>query len=116
MMFLTNYPKKVRLFSSLETLTKIKHYEYDSSKNAFFDSTSFHSFLSQMLPPTRVRDNSKTLLDNLFSNAIPSKILSSNVTLPVSDYLPQYLIATIIFFNSPSLKYNIYKRKLSKFY
>ena len=93
----------------------LQHYEQDSSKNAFFDSTFFHLFPFQILPPARVRDNSKTLLDNIFSNAIPSNIIPGNVTLSVSDHLPRFVITSNIFLNPPSLKYKIYKRKWSKY-
>ena len=45
------------------------NYEQDTSTNEFLDSLSCHLFLPHILQPTRVRSNSKTLIDYIFSNA-----------------------------------------------
>ena len=46
--------------------------------------------------------NSKTIIDNIFSNIISTGIISGNLTAKISDNLPQFLIAPEIFWNSPS--------------
>ena len=46
--------------------------------------------------------NSKTIIDNIFSNIISTDIISGNLTAEISDTLPQFLIAPEIFRNSPS--------------
>ena len=46
------------------------NYEQDTSTNEFLNSLSSHLFLPHILQPTRVRSNSKTLIDYIFSNAV----------------------------------------------
>ena len=55
--------------------------------------------------------NSKTLIDNIFSND-PSfaKSTSGNFTFSISDHLPQFLIIPHEI-NHPPKKHNIFKRK-----
>ena len=63
------------------------------------------------MPPTRVAINSKTLIDNMFSNILGPNSVSENLTVPVSDHLPQLVIASNIFSNSSSgRKSNVYER------
>ena len=64
---------------------------------------------------TRIRNNSKTLLDNICSNVITPNNISGNITTTISDHLPQFLIALAIFFNPPSAKLNIFESYWSKF-
>ena len=59
-------------------------------------------FLLHIMQPTRVTSNSKTLTDNIFSNILGPDSVSENLTATVSDHLPQFLIASNIFSNSPS--------------
>ena len=55
--------------------------------NEFLDSFSSYYFVAHILQPTRVNSNSKTLIDNIFSNmAVPKKIYG-NLTASVSDRL-----------------------------
>ena len=50
--------------------------------NEFLDSLSSHMLLPHIVQPTRIRNNSKTLIDNTYSNVItPNNI---------STLLPQY--------------------------
>ena len=59
--------------------------------------------------------NSKTIIDNIFSNIISTGIISGNLTAKISDNLPQFLIAPEIFWNSPSNKSNYFERDWSNF-
>ena len=87
------------------------NYDHDTSRNEFLDSLYSHLLASHTLQPTRVRGNSKTLIDNIFSNAIFLDMISGNLTpsnsdyLPSnSDYLPQFFTARNIFVQLPKLK------------
>ena len=60
--------------------------------------------------PTRIRDSSKTLIDNIFSNALIENTVSSNLTGTISDHLPQFIIFPNIFSNPTSNKPSIYER------
>ena len=62
----------------------------------FFDSLPSHLFLPHILQPARMGSNSKTLIDNIFSNAMSLSIMSGNITLSISDYPPQFIISTLL--------------------
>ena len=77
--------------------------------NEFLDSLSSHLLLPHIVQPTRMRNNSKTLIDNINSNVITPNNISGNLTATISDHLPQFLIAPDIFSNPSSTKLNILK-------
>ena len=90
-------------------------YDNHHSTNEFLDSLSSHLFLPHITQPTRIRDSSKTLIDNIFSNTLIENTISGNLTATISDHLPQFLILPNIFSNPPSNKSNIYERDWSNF-
>lgn len=94
---LTEENKTVLLLGDINYL----NYDQHNLTDEFLDSLSFHSFLLQILEPTRVTSNSKTLTDNNFSNTISPNIVSDNLNLSISDDVPQFLIARNIFLTSP---------------
>ena len=62
-----------------------------------------------------LRNNSRTLIDNIYSNKnTPNNILGS-LTATIFDHLFQYLNAPDIFSNPSSTKLNIFERDWSKF-
>ena len=77
------------------------------------DSLSSHYFFTHILQPSRVTTNSKTLIDNIFSNMAVPNTNSGNLTASISDHLPQFLVAPNIFFNAPYPKSNNYDRDWS---
>ena len=81
--------------------------------NEFVDSLSSHLFLPHITQPIRIRDFSKTLIDNIFSKTLIENTISGNLT--ISDHLPQFITLPNIFSNSPSNKSNIYERDWSNF-
>ena len=90
-------------------------YEIHSSTNEFLDSLASNMFLPYILLPTRVTSHSKTLIDNIFSNHITKEADCGNITLTISDHLPQFLIVPSMFSDSPTPKSNIYERDWSSF-
>ena len=81
----------------------LSHYDIHPPTNEFLDSLSSHYFLPYILPLSRVTTNSKTLIDNIFSNmAVP--------TASISDRLPQFFVASNIFFNLSYPRSNNYER------
>ena len=91
------------------------NYDTDTNTNEFLDSLTTHSFISHIIQPTRVRPQSKTLIDNIFSNIFSPNIISGNLTATVSDHLPQFVIVPHVFENPPNQKSNIYERDWSTF-
>ena len=90
-------------------------YDNHHLTNEFLDSLSSHLFLPHITQPTRIRDSSKTLIDNIFSNTLIENTISGNLTATISDHLPQFIILPNIFSNPPSNKSNIYERDWSNF-
>ena len=91
------------------------NYDQHSLTNEFLDSHSSHMFLPHIAQPTRIRNNSKTLIDNIHSNVITPNNISGNINATISDHLPHFLIAPDIFSNPPSTKLDIFERDWSKF-
>ena len=79
--------------------------------NEFLDSLSSHMLLPHIVQPTR--NNSKTLIDNIYSNVITPNNISRNIAATISDHLTQFLIAPDVFSNPPSTKLNIFERDWS---
>ena len=88
----------------------IKTYQMNFLILSLFTLIYFHIF-----QPTRVRGNSKTLIDSVFSNAISPNVIPGKLTSSTSDHLPQLLIAPNIFFNHTSSKSKMYERDWTKF-
>ena len=91
------------------------NYDIHPPTNEFLDSLSSHYFLPHILQPSRVISNSKTLIDNIFSNIAVPNIISGNLTASISGHLPQFLVAPDIFFNASYPKSNNYERDRSRF-
>ena len=62
-----------------------------------------------------VTTNSKTLIDNIFSNMAVPNIISDNLTAFILDHLLQFLVAPNIFFNASYPKSNNYERDWSRY-
>ena len=69
----------------------------------------------KFLQPSRVTTNSKTLIDNIFSNMVVPNIISGNLTACISDHLSHFLVAPNIFFNASYPKSSNYERGWSRF-
>ena len=52
-----------------------------------------HMLLPHTVKPPKIRNNSKTLIDNIYSNVITPNNILGNLTSIISDHLPQFLIA-----------------------
>ena len=61
--------------------------------------------------PTRIRNNLKTLIDNVYSNIITPNNISGNITATISDHLSQFFIAPNIFSNPLSIKLNVFDQE-----
>ena len=91
------------------------NYDIHPPTNGFLDSLLSHYFVPHILQPSSVTTNSKTLIDNIFSNMAVPNIIYGNLTVSISDHLPQFLVAPNIFFNASCPKSNNYERDWSKF-
>ena len=80
-------------------------YEHHAMTNEFLDSLTSHMFLPPITQPTRVINNSKKLIDNIFSNIVGPDSASGNVTATISGHLPQFAIVSNTFSNRPSVSH-----------
>ena len=58
----------------------------------FYDTLCSHFFAPYILQPTRIANNSKTLIDNIFMNCLELETLSGNITTQISDHLVQFIM------------------------
>ena len=66
-----------------------------------------------ILQPTRVTDNTSTVIDNIFSNILQDDIISGNILLTLSEHFSQYISV-----NREKIdlkKINVYQRDYSRF-
>ena len=87
----------------------------NSSTNDFLDSLSSNLFLPNIVFPTRIVEESKTLIGDIFTNHLNLETVSGNITASISDHLPQFSIFPNIFAYSPTPKLNIYERDWKQF-
>ena len=85
-----------------------------SQTDEFLDSRASNWFIPLILQPTRITSHSNILVDNIFSNVIDQDIISANVTVTISDHLPQFSIIPNVFDNISGNKSDIYERDWSK--
>ena len=69
------------------------NYNVHNPTNELLNSVASNSFLPYILQPTRITSHSKTLIDNIFTYITLPDSISGNLTVTISDHLPQFLIA-----------------------
>ena len=87
------------------------NYDQHSLTNEFLDSLSSHMLLPHIVQPTGIRNNSTTLIDNIYSNVITANNISGNITATILDHFPQFLIAPDIFSNPTSTNLIIFSKR-----
>ena len=105
---LSSENKSVILLSDFKV--DLMKYDNRHSTNEFLDSLYSHLFLPHITQPTSIRDSSKTLIDNIFSNTLIENTISGNLTATISHHLPQFIILPNIFPNPPCNKSNTYEK------
>ena len=79
----------------------------------FFNLLCSFGLLPHVLQPSRVTDNTATVIDNIFSNNIPDNIVSGNILLTLSEHFSQF--PSITREKVDLKKENIYERDYSNF-
>ena len=72
----------------------LRHYETHSQTREFLDKMFSASLKLHITAPTRITPQSKTLIDNIFTNFLDKDIACGNLTCFTSDRLAQFLIYT----------------------
>ena len=78
----------------------------------YFYSMTNHNFMPLITLPTRITLSTKTLIDNILYNQFNNEIISGNITVGISDHIPQFSIIPFINNNHTPKNNNIYSRKL----
>ena len=65
--------------------------ESDHNCQHFFNLLSSYGFLPHILQPTRVTENTATVIDIIFSNNIQDNIESGNILLTLSEHFSQFI-------------------------
>ena len=80
--------------------------------SSFLDNMFSHSCLPFITTPTKIKRNTKTLIDNISYNKPPNDIMSGNLGSIISDHLLQFLIEPSKFTKkSPQV---VYRQKCHK--
>ena len=66
-------------------------FESDSSVSEFVDTLTSHLILPAISLPTRVTPTSQTLIDNILISPTLNSVRCGNLTVGISDHLPQFL-------------------------
>ena len=91
------------------------NYNVHQPTNDFLGSLASNFIIPNILQTARLTRHSKTLIENIFSNILYSKIISGNLTATISDHLPQILFAHNILSNPSYNRSNMFERNWSKF-
>lgn len=81
----------------------------------FYENMTSYFFSPFILQPTRITPHSKTLIDNIFFNALEFQTFSGNLTVEISDHLIQFLVLTDFQKYVSSYPQNVYKRDYNFF-
>ena len=81
----------------------------------YFDALTSNNFMPLINLPTRITPSTKTLIDNIFYNEFSPDIISGNLTVGISDHIPQFsLIPNKNQYHLPK-KHNIFRRVFKNF-
>ena len=86
-----SYEKKKIILLGDFNIDLLKH-ESISTVCDFLDQITTNLFKPCIDKPTRITSNSRTLIDNIFTNDISRKTISGNITHSISDHLAQFMV------------------------
>ena len=79
----------------------------------FFNLLCSYGCLPHVLQPTRVTENTATVIDNIFSNNIKDNMISGNILLTLSEHFSQFLSVKRVMVDLK--KVNLYQRDYTNF-
>ena len=82
----------------------------DKNINKYFDSLTDNNFMPLITLPTRITSSTKTLIDNILHNQFTPNIQSGNLSVSISDHIPQFAIIPITNKNFLPKNHNIFIR------
>ena len=88
----------------------LMYYNEHKPKKEFLDSVASNSYLPYIIQPNQPTSHSRTLIDNIFNNAILKDIIFGNIRDTVSDNLTQFVISPNTFADPLFNKSNVFER------
>ena len=89
--------------------------EIDQYISNHFDIITSYLLVPHIIYPTRITENTKSLIDNIYSNSINfQEGISGNITISISDHLAQFLIIPLKY-DKISEKHNLFRRDMKNF-
>ena len=76
----------------------------------FFNNITSNNFMPTITLPTRITSKSKTLIDNILTNQYQTDMISGNITVGISDHIPQFLLTPTKKYKLHNLSKNVLKR------
>ena len=85
------------------------HFDTSEHVSTFLHDLASNSLQPRILLPTRISNNSKTLIDIFCNipNPLVKSVMSGNISSSISDHLPHFFILPEFTLKSPPTKYNI---------
>ena len=102
------------IFISGDFNVDLLKYDVSNKHKNFLDMMVSFVFLPHVTQPTRVFENSATLIDNIYTNVIDAETLSGNILINIADHFSQFLSISKKYVSS-KLKSNSYQRDYSNF-
>ena len=89
--------------------------KYDTNNNSseFLNSMSSAGFLPSILQPTRITDDTSTIIDNIYTNNVNQSSLSGNILISFADHLTQFI--SVQKKTNNHKPYDIFKRDFANF-
>ena len=88
--------------------------ETNKHTGEYFDLLTNNNLMPLITLPTRITSSSKTLIDNILYNQFSPDIISGNLTVSISDHIPQFSIIPLPNKNTLPRKDNLYVRNYKK--
>ena len=89
--------------------------ESNTETEQFFDTVTDANFTPLITSPTRISKNTKTLIDNIFYNNSLNDIICGNLTVGISDHMPQFAFVPRNKTKSKTSKHNIKTNYVRKY-
>ena len=105
----TNKEKKPVIITGDYNIDLLK-INQDNKINEYFDSLTDSNFMPLITLPTRITSSTKTLIDNILYNQFTPNIQSGNLSVSISDHIPQFAIIPIANKNFLPKNHNIFVR------
>ena len=65
-------------------------YDVNNKHRDFLNMVTSFGYLPYIIHPTRITENTSTLIDNIYSNNLEDEIISGNILIQFADHLAQF--------------------------